>query len=277
MQRIEFKCAIIAPEIHLQNIATHFGIKRKFNWDDTLVLRSNHLKGIIREPGDKYVFIFAFGGIVFTNFQQHEKMDVIKYLQKLDKSITSNLRDYFDEYFLEVDAELVEEEINFTHMRVRKLLPFQNEVIATVLAKSCALERTESAIDLLLDQTEHVVVNLRNGKLGTKDSELARMAANVLGFKLDTVSFVAILDKPEITWNNEAAGDLFDGLRKLFELEERYQKVQYKLEALKDVTDVFTAMTHAKRGNRLEWAVILLIAAEVALGIFDKVLGHFGH
>lgn len=276
MKTARIKAAVVAPEINLQAIAAHFGIQRTLQWDDNLILRSNELKGVIREPEDKRVYVFAFGTVAFVNCQRHEKIDILKYLLRVDKRISTNFREYFDEYTLEEKPDAADE-FSYGKLTVQRFSEYQMEIIATILAKSCALERIESSINLLLDQTEDVVSNLRTGKLQSTDSQLAKMAANTLGFKLDTVSFVAILDKPEITWNNQAAGELFDKLSKWFELDERYQKCHYKIETLKDITDVFTSLAHAKRGNRLEWAIIILIAAELTITLFDKFINHFIH
>lgn len=47
---------------------------------------------------------------------------------------------------------------------------------------------------------------------------------------------------------------------------------QFKTEALMDITTVFAGLAHAKRGNRLEWAVIVLIAIEIVLSVTDMLL-----
>ena len=276
MKQARFKAAVVASEINLQSIAVHFGIQRTLKWDDTLILRDNELKGVIGEPNSKRVYIFAFGAMVFVNFQKHEKMDVLIYLQRVDKRISTNFREYFDEYLLEVNPE-AERGLSYAKMQVEKISEYQMEIIATILAKSCALERIENSINLLLDQNEEVVSNLHAGKLKFSDSQLAKMAASTLEFKLDTVSFVAILDKPEITWNNEAAGELFEKLSKWFELDERYQKCHYKIDTLQDITNVVTSLAHTKHGVRLEWAVIILIAAELTVTLFEKIIEPLMH
>jgi uncharacterized Rmd1/YagE family protein len=274
MNQYILKAFVVAPEINLLNVALHFGIRRTLKWDDSVKLTENNLRGIINDTREKRVYIYPFGSVVFVNFQEHEKADMLKYLKRIEKGVNLGAHEFFDEYTIEV-VSVPEKEPTFEYMQVREYADYLLEVVATILAKSIALDRTEHAIDILLDKTESVVANLRNGHLNTSDSELAKMAANVLEFKLDTVSFVAILDKPEVTWDNEAAGELFDRLSKTFELDERYQKSYSKLETLKDITEVFTALSHAKRGNRLEWMIIILIAVELLVSLFDKVFVHF--
>jgi uncharacterized Rmd1/YagE family protein len=94
------------------------------------------------------------------------------------------------------------------------------------------------------------------------------MSAKILGYKFDTISYIRLLDKPDITWVNEEAGQLFIELSKIFELDDRYKKIGHKSETLMDITEVFSGLTHARRGNRLEWAVIILIGIEILLSLY---------
>ena len=124
-------------------------------------------------------------------------------------------------------------------------------------------------ISYVLDEIEEVVNNLHQGKLAVSDEKLAKMSASILGFKLSTISYIMILDKPAITWDNENASALFDELTNLFELNERYDNNRHKIDTLMDITEVFSGLAHAKRGTRLEWVIIILIGIEIFLSLFD--------
>ena len=146
---------------------------------------------------------------------------------------------------------------------------YQLDIVATILAKSVALEKIEMEISTLLDDIEDVVNALHQGKLSVSDDKLAKMSASILEFKLSTISNIMLLDKPVITWNNENASDLFDELVILFEIKDRYGKNRQKIDTLMDITEVFSGLAHAKRDNRLEWAVIILIAIEIGLSLIS--------
>jgi uncharacterized Rmd1/YagE family protein len=83
-----------------------------------------------------------------------------------------------------------------------------------------------------------------------------------------------LLDKPAITWSNEEAGHLFAKLSIMFESADRYEKIRHKSETLMDITAVFSGLAHAQRGNRLEWAIIILIAIEIGLSVFEMLFPH---
>ena len=264
----EFKAIVLGNEINLNKISQHFGSNRKLKWEEYLVLKGTELQGIVREIEIKRVYLFHFGSIVFLNFQYHEIMDIINYLKTIEMGINdTDTFKYVDEYKIESNPES-EFAINNDYMVTKQQEEYHFDIVSTVLAKSVALEKIESDISRVLDEIEDVVNDLYQGELAVSDEKLAKMSASILGFKLSTISYVMLLDKPAITWNNEGAGELFNELTILFELTDRYEKLRHKIDTLMDIIEVFSGLAHAKRGTRLEWAVIILIAIEICLSLF---------
>ncbi|MBP2659015.1 MAG: hypothetical protein H6Q69_2047 [Firmicutes bacterium] len=268
MAETEFKAIVLSNEINLNKISQHFGSNRKLKWEEYLILKGTELQGIVREIEMKRVYLFHFGSIVFLNFQYHEIMDVINYLKTIENGIhDTNTFKYVDEYKIEINSES-ESAINNDYMVTKQIAEYQFDIVSTVLAKSVALEKIESDISRVLDEIEEVVNNLYRGELTVSDEKLAKMSASILEFKLSTISYVMLLDKPAITWNNEGASELFDELTILFELTDRYEKLRHKIDTLMDIIEVFSGLAHSKRGTRLEWAVIILIGIEICLSLF---------
>ncbi|MDF2570923.1 MAG: putative YagE family, partial [Sporomusa sp.] len=54
-----------------------------------------------------------------------------------------------------------------------------------------------------------------------------------------------------------------------FELKDRYEKIRHKTETIMDITEAFSNLVHARRGTRLEWAIIILIVIEIVLSLYD--------
>lgn len=267
-----FKAAALTNEINLTKIASHFGINRKFRWEEALELDEQALKGVLRDPAGRSIFLFPFGSLVFINCEYHEIMDIIRYLAREEKSLTAVARlDYVDDYKIEVAPD-EQPAINNDYMVISGETGYEREIVATVLAKSVALARIESGIDSLVDEIEDILAYLSRGHLKISDEQLAKTSARILGFRLSTISYIMLLDKPELTWINEAAGALFDELSALFELSDRCDIVKHKTDMLMDITEVFAGLAHSKRGNRLEWAVIILIAIEIVLSVLSMVV-----
>lgn len=260
----------LCNEINLNKIAAHFGITKKFKWEDYLTLDSTQLKGILREPENKIIKLFHFGSGVFVNMGHHEIVDIVDYLKKFEKGIINTSFKYQDDYRIVVNDE--EPTIHFEYMNVNRYEKYHLDILSVVLAKSVALERIEEGLDSLLDEMEEVIDKLERGKLAISDSKLAKTAGNILKYKFNTISYLMLLDKPDITWVNQESESLYNELSKLFELRDRYDKIKAKSETLMDITEVFTTLTHQKRGNMLEWMVIILIAIELVFAITERFL-----
>ncbi|AFM41615.1 hypothetical protein Desaci_2683 [Desulfosporosinus acidiphilus SJ4] len=268
MTIINFKAIAFLDEINVNTIAIHFGINHKFKWEESLTLDEVALKGIVRDPRDKSIFVFPFGSIVFINCQYHEIMDITDYLSHIEKNLEqiSYYLDFSDDYKVEISPNEILKIYN-DNLVTAYDLNFQKEIVSTVLAKSVALERIEFQIDKLIDEIEEIINYLQKGNLTVSDKKLAKMSARILDFRLRVISYIMLLDKPEITWVNEEAENLFDKLSTLFELNDRCENIRQKSEMMMDITQVFSELAHARRGSRLEYAVIFLITLEIIISI----------
>lgn len=273
MNVFEFKSTAVCTEIDLNNIAVHFGINKKFKWMEPLILDEASLKGIIPKPDGKMVYIFHFGSLVFINLSYPEMQDIISYLKGMDRDI-GNIAPfkYSEEFRLEIRDGFIHEgsiasnfEVNYNYTTVGKLNGYYIDIISTVLAKSAALENIEIDIDALLDRVEDLIEFLDKGRLDLNDKQLAKMSGKVLRFRYNTISYLMLLDKPDVAWKIEDAEEFFTSHSELFELKGRYETIIKKSETLLGITEVFSGLTHSRRGTRLELAVIILIAIELLL------------
>jgi uncharacterized Rmd1/YagE family protein len=271
MQTYDFRSSVISIEINLSKIAGHFGIDKKFKWEEPLILDEKQLKGIIPQPQNKFIYVFHFGSIAFINLTIHEAKDIINYLKKIDKNLkTDTSFGYIEDFRLLVNEE-AEFELRYDSIIINKLNQYHMDIIATILAKSVALKKIEHDTDILLDEIENIIEYLDKGHLNLSDEQLAKLSAKVLRFKYNTISYIMLLEKPDIAWKIEEAFDFFNNLSELFEIKDRYEKIRNKTEVLLDITEVFSGLTHAKRGTRLEWMVIILILIELLMSVASTI------
>jgi len=272
MQSWEFKSLVLCNEINLNVLAAHFGINRKFKWEDPLVLTDSGLKGILREVENKWVYIYHFGALCFINMEYHEIQDIIKYIKNIDPNLKNNTQnEYIDEYKLEVDSEY-EYALYNDLMTSNEFKPYYLDHLSLILAKSTSLRKIEMDIDKLLDNIENIINYLDTGKFNMSDEQIAKTSAKVLRFKYNTISYLMLLDKPRSAWDNEDIENFFVELVTLFDLKDRYDKIKHKTEVLQDITDVFSTITHEKRGTKLEIMVIVLILFELIISIISFAL-----
>ena len=269
MDSWQFKAIVLCNEINLNKISSHFGINKKFKWEDPLVLSHQSLNGIIKDVENKWIYVYYFGSMVFINMEFHEIQDIVKYFKTIDDTLkNNNINEYIDDYKLEISPEY-EYAIYNDLMTSNEFKPYYLDIISLVLAKSISLKKIENDTDKLLDSIEDVINDLDTGTFRMTDMQLAKTSAKVLRFKYNTISNLMLLDKPKAAWNSEDIESFFIEIIVLFDISDRHKKINYKTEILTDITDVFSSLTHEKRATRLEIMVIVLILFELLISIFE--------
>ena len=273
MEPITFTAFALEGELELDRLAGRLEISRKYRWEEPM--RLNPVTFTPTADSDRLqVYLYSFGALVFVNATDEL---VGRFLDSLARYV-DNLNGrpqlpYREEYRLDIDAEQQPAFSNESAVMAEYNLVYQ-DIICLVIARSVALERIEERTDAVLDEVEGLISRLKRGKMELPDRALARLASAVLEFKYISVAQIMILDKPDITWNNEDADRFYMTISDLFELRPRYQEIKHKSETLMDVTDVFSNLSHARRSARLEWIIIILIAFEIIMALIDKFWKH---
>lgn len=273
MQDATFKAFAITNEIDLNQIAVHCGIRKKYTWEEPLILRDGILESILGKKVDEtqQVLVFSFGSIVFVNHRAHEITAFLRYLHSFEPQIDmQNTSRFSDDYSLHAEAtdsiELTDEYVVVPEQEI-----FYPELISTVLAKSVALERIEEQLGRINDKLENMLDRLEKGKLRIGNKELARTTAHIVRHEYNTLAYVMILDKPDMTWTNSSAGEFYDKMMEFFELNDRYKILKSKTEVLYHIMEGFSTISHSMRGLFVEWIVVILIVIEVILSVLQIV------
>jgi uncharacterized Rmd1/YagE family protein len=265
----KLKAIVVHHELPLLRIAQAVGSTQKPKWEEALLLKDEQLRLFFPDAASQQqVFLFHFGSIVFIEFSPEEIRLFIASLQAHGIPVSTDLANRFQEnYRIERNASALAVTNAAVHLMEASSL--HEEIVATVLAKSIAFEAIEHQVEALLDEMEATIEQLKRGKLSSSDTALSRLFGNILGYKLNTVSSLMLLDEPDITWENEQAATLFSRLYQLFELASRYDIIRHKSDTLMNIAEVFSGLVHARRATRLEWAIIWLIAFEIFLTLWQ--------
>lgn len=264
-----FTAFAVSGELDLNRLAAKLSIARKYRWEEPM--RLNPVTFTPSASSDALgVHLYFFGSVVFLNCSDDIISRFFDSLKRHVEQLKGQTRLPFrDDYRLEIAAD---GEPSITNDAA--IMPHRHEVlpdiISFVIAKSVALELIEERIDAVFDEFGGLIKQLEGGKLELPDRRLARLASSVLGFKYTSISHIMVLDKPDIAWDNEDADRFYQTMADLFELNPRYQEIKHKSETLMDVTDVFSSLSHARRSARLEWIIIILIAFEIVMTLWDK-------
>jgi uncharacterized Rmd1/YagE family protein len=269
MMKYKFTAKGICSEFNVSEIGKHFGIEKKIKWEEPLIVKTDITIG-------KAVYLYHFGVLVFLNYDEDEMLEFVREIKAIPGSIKSINTDIVygevETYTLIEDPESEESELEFQEYRNSIIKKFHVDMAALVLAKSVALEIIEINIDRAFDEIEGTVVSLRNGKVKTSEKKTISAIGKILAFKHTTISYIMMLDKPSITWKEREAEIFFDELAELYELDDRYDKLNAKIDALLDTAEVIADLQHSRMSKYLEIVVILLILIEVVHAFEEPII-----
>ncbi|MGF6952520.1 putative Rmd1/YagE family protein [Neobacillus sp. B4I6] len=272
MKEITFKAFAITHEIDLNKIAIHCGIPKKFTWEQPLILRGDILESILHQNVDdsQMVLVFSFGSIVFINHSHVDEITVLlHYIHSFEPDFEIEQADrYTDDYCLHI-TETENLELTDEYVVVPEFEDFYPELISTVIAKSVALEKTEEQLGKIHDKLETMIDRLEKGRLRIGNKELARTTAKIVRHEYNTLAYIMILDKPDITWTSSTASEFYDKMVEFFELNDRYKILKSKTDILYNIMDGFSTISHSIRGLFVEWIIVTLIVVEIGLTILE--------
>ncbi|OAS22064.1 RMD1 family protein [Paenibacillus oryzisoli] len=274
MQDITFKALAITNEIDLNKIATYCGSPKKYTWEQPLMLKGEILSKILHKEiiGIQQVLVFSFGSVVFVNHvNKGEITNFLKFLQTFEPEIDlHNSEKYTENYRLHIE-QIDNMELTDKYVVVAEFESYYPELISTVLAKSVALEKIEEQLGKIHDSLETMIDRLEKGKLRVGNKELARTTAQIVRHEYNTLAYIMILDKPDLTWSNSSAGHFYDEMIEFFELNDRYTILKSKTDILYHILEGFSNISHSIRGLFVEWIVVILIVIEVVLTVLQII------
>lgn len=150
--------------------------------------------------------------------------------------------------------------------------PERLELVATVLSRSVVLARDEMLVSQAFDRAAPLVEELRGaGRVRLPIQAVMKMVGDALAARHRVTGAAQVDERPDLLWDHPALDRLYLRLEGEYELSERAEVLDDKLEALGDFAEVLLDIAQDKRSIRLEWAIILLIAFEIVLNLWEKL------
>ena len=145
-------------------------------------------------------------------------------------------------------------------------------LVAIVLARSVALARDEFLLWDAFERIAPLVTDLQeNGRAQLPIRSAMRLVGNVLAARHRIIGTAQVDERPDLLWDHPELDRLYTRLEAEYELRERADVVQRKLDALGGFTEALLDIVQDKRAFRVEIAVIALIAFEVALSLLNLI------
>lgn len=148
------------------------------------------------------------------------------------------------------------------------------QVIADILSKSVILALYESLIAGNFDRVEPLARDLeQTGHIGANARDLLRHIGAMLLTEHLMVGRVAVREKPELLWEHPVLEGLFIRLEDEFEIKERHDALEHKLNLISHIAQTLLQWLQSRRSLRLELYIVILIIAEILLTVYTMISG----
>jgi len=144
------------------------------------------------------------------------------------------------------------------------------QIVAAALGKSVALAQYEADVTTTFDHIEPIAAQLaQTGRGGRDMRQLLRHIGRALRNEHKMVARVEVVDRPELLWEHPELEQLYLRLEDEFELTERAEILDRKLELISRTVSTTLDLLQNQRGLRVEWYIVGLILFEIALTMYD--------
>lgn len=222
---------------------------------------------VIQLAENQYAVLTKFGTVTFWNISDKTAHEFVEEISKfiVDPYTSRKYRDSLQVYISDAPEKMTFEEIHMRGIDVEKI-----KIISYVSAQSVALDRYENEIKKRLIELGRVVDELKiSGKTHYSQQSLLKQIGLTLSVKQSAVSSLSLLDKPDSAWDIEEIEKLYDHLRDTYELRDRFDILNEKIDFLSENNSTLLNTVSSQRAYILELIVIILIAVEVVMFAFE--------
>lgn len=144
------------------------------------------------------------------------------------------------------------------------------QMVAEVMARSVVLERFEGKIGAIFEALQPVAAELGTGHLTRRHhKELLGRLGEVLLDQQEMLGRIAVSDKPDVLWDRSDLERLYARLTDEFEVPDRFETVEAKLQLIGRTAQTAIDLVQARRNLRVEWYIVILIVVEIVLTLYQ--------
>jgi uncharacterized Rmd1/YagE family protein len=260
MENISLIAIIIAENIDIRQLKTNFKGKLVISTSSELFYKTAR---------NKYISIFNYGVVVFSNHSQREIDQVItdieKYITNKQERISETITiEFIDKPGITYENEVLSIPADYESNELFRIVMFD-------LSQTVAIDYYSGIADLLLQEVKGFSAQLEHkGKISLVKREMMKFIGKSLNTKNKIVDNLYIFDSPDITWEDESVDRVHKTLTRTFDLNARFKELEYTFKIIDDNLHVFNDSYHHRYSAALEIVVIILILIEVLKSLGEK-------
>ena len=221
-----------------------------------------------RVGGSGYAVLFRYGVVVMIGLSPIEEDEVVRGIGARITGAYKNIED--ETATIEVAPERDDQVVTGGSVSLKDLSPPRVLVIADVLAKNVALVRDEREVNKVLELIEPFASRLATTGRGPYNRRhMLRLIGQALLVQHRISGRIAVAEKPDVLWDRSDLERLYARLEDEYELKERANALQHKLQVIEGTSRALIDIIDTERSSRLEATIVLLIVVEVLIAFYD--------
>lgn len=218
---------------------------------------------------ESYVYVFKYGVVCFLNTSEGACKNFLEKIAPYSKNLFD--QPLSEEFQVETNAR--ENRFGYNTIEIVNEDTDTLRLIMLNVSQSVALDYFSDQTNLLLEETNSQTLLLeKKGKLAISGKSLKRYIGRTLNLKNRIAENLYIFDSPPETWEDENLNRIDLGLKKTFDLQDRFRDVREGLEIIRENLELFKDLLQYRNSTVLEWIIIILVATEVVNILVDKLL-----
>ena len=215
------------------------------------------------------IFIYPFGAVVFHDVTPERREAELARLYRARPGLTTQV---VRESFTVREEPGSRVDIAAGSLVVDQFGEDRAAVVALIVAQSAALEYYGRIVAGLFTRTVELVDPLeKRGSVSAQIRRLHRFIGEAIATRNEVFTVLALLDKPDATWDDPAMDRIYDELRAEFDLVDRYTTMEQKLDGVQEALELVLDVARDRRMWLLEVTIVLLILFELLLEVFRRL------
>ncbi|NPA86655.1 MAG: RMD1 family protein [Candidatus Diapherotrites archaeon] len=248
----------VGREFDEERLSRLFPGKVISRWEEPMVL----------DVHGKEVHLYAFGSVVFFDYDEEIALPFLEKLREAAEGSSDVFREEY-EWIPEGKGRGRPLRINGAEVWVTEEAIYGpldekgRKVLSFVLAQSASLRRVEKETDELLELIENLLEELSSKSFILSLRGVRRSLIEALRTRNLLLNDLLILEKPPATWEDVGYELLFERLRYVFDVDERYSRIVKKLDYVLETAQIASELVSDARFFLLEFLIVLFFFVEI--------------
>ena len=216
---------------------------------------------------DQQIILFNYGvyicwGVDFENTKFFQDYLTDYCIEPFDQPITEQLSyTIADEFAINFDQVILDEDSILAKIAV-----------ATTLAQNIKLIEFEEKIEATIQENSKIPMELsKSGQISLNKKETAKKIGELFLVKSRTNLHYDLLDTPEFFWEYPQYESYYDKIAKYLDIKSRVEVLNKKVEVIQELLDMLSNEQNHRYSSFLEWIIIVLIAVEIVMGLWEHI------